>query len=61
MREYNYTAGETRHETYGAGEYKVHDLEKIGDSDLTFVTVEFLDSANKPLAVPQAVRNDEAA
>ena len=25
--EYNYAPGETRHETYGAGEFKVHDLE----------------------------------
>jgi quercetin dioxygenase-like cupin family protein len=55
-REYTYRAGETRHESYGAGEYKVHDLENIGDTDLIFVTVEFLDSANKPLPVPQARR-----
>ena len=55
-REYTYRAGETRHETYGPGEYKVHDLENIGDTDLIFVTVEFLDSANKPLPVPQARR-----
>lgn len=38
------------------GEYKVHDLENIGDTDLTFVTVEFLDSPNKPLPVPRSVR-----
>lgn len=61
MREYNYTAGETRHEKYGPDEYKVHDLQNIGNSDLTFVTVEFLDSANKPLAIPQAVRDNTAA
>ena len=53
MREYTYTAGETRHETYGPGEYKVHDLQNVGDTDLTFVTVEFLDSANKPMLLPQ--------
>lgn len=55
-REYTYAAGETRHETYGPGEYKVHDLENIGDTDLIFVTVEFLDSPNRPLPLPQAVR-----
>lgn len=55
-REYTYSAGETRHETYGPGEYKVHDLENIGDTDLIFVTVEFLDSPNKALAIPQAAR-----
>lgn len=50
-REYTYAAGETPHETYGFGEYKVHDLENIGDTDLIFVTVEFLDSPNKPMAM----------
>jgi quercetin dioxygenase-like cupin family protein len=54
--EYSYQPGETRHETYGAGEYKVHDLENIGDKELVFMTVEFLGSANKPLAIPQAAR-----
>jgi beta-alanine degradation protein BauB len=56
MREYTYKAGETRHETYGPGEYKVHDLQNIGDTELTFVTVEFLDSANKPLPIPKAAQ-----
>jgi len=55
-REYTYSAGETRHKSYRPGEFKVHDLENIGDTDLTFVTVEFLDSANKPLPIPQSVR-----
>ena len=55
--EYDYSAGETRHEGYGAGECKVHDLENIGERELVFMTVEFIDrSANKPLAVPQAIR-----
>jgi hypothetical protein len=54
--EYSYAPGETRHETYRAGEFKVHDLENIGDADMIFNTIEFLDSANKPLAIPQAVR-----
>jgi hypothetical protein len=54
--EYTYAPGETRHESYGPGEYKVHDLENIGDSDMVFMTVEFLDSANAPLALPEQVR-----
>jgi hypothetical protein len=54
--EHTYKAGETRHESHGAGHYKVHDLANIGDSDLNFLTVEFLDSANKPLPVPDSVR-----
>ena len=54
--EHSYFPGETRHETYGAGEYKVHDLENLGDQEMIFNTIEFLDSANKPLPVPDRVR-----
>jgi beta-alanine degradation protein BauB len=54
--EYTYQAGETRHETYGPGEFKVHDLENLGDKEMVFMTIEFLDSANKPLALPEKVR-----
>jgi len=54
--EKTYLAGETRHEHYGPGEYKIHDLQNIGDTDLVFTTVEFLDSANEPLEVPDSVR-----
>ena len=43
------------------GEYKVHDLENIGEKDLVFMTVEFLNSANKPLPLPQSVRDAVAA
>lgn len=54
--EYSYQPGETRHETYGVGQYKVHDLENIGDQEMVFMTIEFLDSANMPLAIPDDVR-----
>ena len=54
--EHTYKAGETRHETHAPGHFKVHDLANIGDADLNFMTVEFLDSANKPLPVPDSVR-----
>jgi quercetin dioxygenase-like cupin family protein len=54
--EYTYQPGETRHETYGPGEYKVHDLENLGDKEMVFMTIEFLSSANKPLAIPDKVR-----
>ena len=54
--EHTYTAGETRHETHARGHSKVHDLENTGDTELVFTTVEFLDSANKPLPVPDSVR-----
>jgi beta-alanine degradation protein BauB len=54
--EYTYKPGETRHETYGTGQYKVHDLENLGDKEMVFMTVEFINSANKPLAIPDRVR-----
>jgi len=50
--ETDYSIGETRHETYGPGEFKMHDLENIGNTELVFTTVEFLSSANKPLVIP---------
>lgn len=54
--EHTYQPGETRHETYAAGQYKVHDLTNLGDKDMIFNTIEFLDSANKPLPIPDSVR-----
>ena len=54
--EYTYQAGETRHETYGPGDYKVHDLENLGDKELVFMTIEFLDSANQPMPLPERVK-----
>jgi quercetin dioxygenase-like cupin family protein len=54
--EYTYQPGETRHETYGLGQYKVHDLENLGSKEMVFMTIEFLDSANKPLVIPDKVR-----
>jgi beta-alanine degradation protein BauB len=58
--EYGYAPGETRHETYASGEFKVHDLENIGDTEMVFMTVEFLNSANAPLAIPDTVRRAAA-
>ena len=49
MVEATYVAGQTSHLTYGPGEFKVHDLENNGDTELIFTTVEFLESANPPL------------
>ncbi len=48
--------GDTRHLNFGPGEYMVHSVENIGDTDLLFTTVEFLDSPNAPLPVPDEVR-----
>jgi quercetin dioxygenase-like cupin family protein len=58
--EYTYQPGETRHEIYGPNEFKVHDLENIGDREMIFMTIEFLDSANRPMALPATVRRAAA-
>ena len=54
--EHEYAPGETRHETYGVGEFKVHDLENLSGKEMIFNTVEFLDSANRPLSIPVSAR-----
>ena len=59
--EFSYAPGETRHETYGVGEFKVHDLANVGDKEIVFMTVEFKDSANKPMQLPEGVRPQAAA
>lgn len=55
-RETEHYKGETKHLKFGPGEYMLHCVENIGDTDLYFTTVEFLDSANKPLPVPDEMR-----
>lgn len=59
--EYTYQPGETRHETYGPGEFKVHDLENIGTGEMVFLTVETLQSSNPPLPIPASARQQVAA
>ncbi len=56
MYEAVYRNGDTQHMKFGAGEFMVHDLENIGDTELVFTTVEFVQSSNKPLPVPDSVR-----
>jgi hypothetical protein len=51
VAEVSYAEGDTRHMTFAAGESMIHDLENIGGAPLSFVTVEFLPSANEPLAL----------
>lgn len=51
VAEVSYQPGDTQHHTFGPGEFMTHDLENIGDTDLTFTTVEFKDGANAPLSV----------
>lgn len=50
-REVAYGAGETRHFTFGEGQYLLHDIENVGDEELVFTTVEHLNSANAALTL----------
>jgi beta-alanine degradation protein BauB len=47
--EKEYRPRDIEHCVYGSGEFKIHDLENLGDTEIVFTTVEFLDSANEPL------------
>jgi hypothetical protein len=51
-----HTVGQTKHLDYGLGEHMVHAVENIGETELRFTTVEFLDSPNESLPVPANVR-----
>jgi len=53
--------GETKHFTFGPGQSFTHSVENIGDTDLLFTTVEFLDGANTPLPIPDSVRLKKSA
>ncbi len=48
-REVSYNAGETRHFSFAAGEFLLHDIENVGTEERVFTTVEHLDSANAAL------------
>jgi beta-alanine degradation protein BauB len=56
VTETDHYPGQTKHFRFGPGEYMLHSVENIGNKDLLFTTVEFLNSDNAPLAVPEGVR-----
>jgi quercetin dioxygenase-like cupin family protein len=47
--EMDYSPGDTRHMHFGLGEFMTHDLENIGNTVLSFTTVEDKRSPNRPL------------
>ena len=49
VAEKDYVVGETQHMRFGKGESMTHDLENIGQTVLTFTTVEDKRGANAPL------------
>ncbi|MCB1331885.1 MAG: cupin domain-containing protein [Maritimibacter sp.] len=50
-REAAYGAGDVAHFQFAEGEYMLHDLTNIGETELIFTTVEFKTSPNAPLPV----------
>jgi hypothetical protein len=56
VTEVDHYPGQTKHFRFGPGDYMLHSVENIGKNDLLFTTVEFLNSNNPPLTVPEAVR-----
>ncbi len=61
ITEVTHFPGDTRHLDYGKGEHMLHAVENIGKTDLLFTTVEFKQSPNVPLPVPEACRLKTAA
>lgn len=56
IRDVEHFKGETRHFDYGKDDEMLHAVENIGDTELIFTTVEFIDGPNTPLAIPDHVR-----
>jgi hypothetical protein len=48
--------GETRFFKHGAGDYFVHAIENVGDTELVFVTVEFLPGDNPAIEIGDEYR-----
>jgi hypothetical protein len=48
--------GETRFFRHGPGEYFVHAVENVGDTEISFVTVEFLPGDNPAIPIPDNYR-----
>lgn len=61
IKDVDHYAGETKHFDYGEGDHMVHSVENIGDTELVFTTVEFIDGPNTPLAIPDDFRLVEPA
>jgi hypothetical protein len=48
--------GQTQHYEFPLGKYMLHSVENIGDTGVSFTTVEFLDSPNEALPIPDSIR-----
>lgn len=56
IQDVDHYPGDTKHFTFAKGEKFVHAIANIGDTELLYTTVEFLDSGNTPYPIPDGVR-----
>lgn len=56
IRDVEHYPGQTKHFTFARGEGFTHAVQNVGDTELLFTTVEFKQSANAPLPIPDAIR-----
>jgi hypothetical protein len=56
IQDVHHYPGETKHFTFAKGEKFIHSVGNVGDTDLLFTTVEFKNSPNTPLIVPDNAR-----
>tara|TARA_B100001175_G_C19463506_1_gene617800 strand:+ start:1008 stop:1457 length:450 start_codon:yes stop_codon:yes gene_type:complete len=56
IQEVNHFPGDTMHFTFAKGEGFNHSIMNVGDTELIYTTVEFKNSSNEPLDIPDNVR-----
>lgn len=56
--ETTYRPGDCRYYSFGPGEFMIHDLTNIGDTELRFTTVEMKKSSNRPLPLDQELSRE---
>ena len=47
--------GDTKHLTYGSGEFIIHDIMNIGETEMLFATAEFLEGSAQRVSPPPPV------
>jgi ketosteroid isomerase-like protein len=60
-RDVVYNPGDSKYLTFNRGEYLLHDLNNIGNTELVFTTVEHLDSPNEALPITSPVAEGRGA
>ena len=56
IQEVNHFPGDTKHFTFDKGEGFNHSIMNVGNTNLLFTTVEFKNSPNDPLDIPESIK-----